>query len=86
MDAHGNSFPDLKHNPTSVFHVEFNYNNLLVIPFRENQVVVCGNEHLGTLIKGSADDSLWGVHEDNFDGELLDRIGAAIDNYLTNKA
>jgi hypothetical protein len=77
---------------TSAYHVEFDYfateeyNSLLVIPFGEHVVVVCGNEHLGTLIKPAEEGDSWTVYEGNFDGELLDRIGAAIDNYNANQA
>ena len=90
MISSTNNFPDPKHFPTSAYHVEFDYfateeyNSLLVIPFKEQVIVVCGNEHLGTLTKPVGEDGSWEVFEGNFDGELLERIGAAIDNYNKN--
>ena len=42
-------------------------------------------EHLGTLKKPAGEDIFWAVYEGNFDGELLERIGAAIDNYNVSR-
>lgn len=91
MDNQANNFLDPKSFPTSSFHVEFDYfkteeyNNLLVVPLKENFVIICGNQHLGTIAKMPVADSFWEVTDGNLDGELLERIGAAIDNYVANE-
>lgn len=76
--------------PTSAFHVEFDYykteeyNTVLVVPNNGNYVIICNNEHLGTLAKKPENDGFWEAVEGNFNYELLERIGAAIDNYALN--
>jgi hypothetical protein len=91
METSTDKIPGPKHFPTSAYHVEFDYfateeyNSLLVVPFQEHFVIVCGNEHLGTLKKSRGEDTFWEVYEGNLDGELLERIGAAIDNYNANR-
>jgi len=91
METSTDKIPGPQHLPTSAYHVEFDYfateeyNSLLVVPFQEYFVIVCGNEHLGTLKESRGEDKSWEVYEGNFDGELLERIGAAIDNYNANR-
>jgi hypothetical protein len=91
MDNQANKFPDRKSFPTSSFRVEFDYfkteeyDNLLVVPLKENFVIICGNQHLGTITRMPAAESFWEVSDGNLDGELLERIGAAIDNYVANE-
>ena len=91
METPSDKIPGPRHFPTSAYHVEFDYfateeySSLLVVPFGEHFVIVCGNEHLGTLKKSHGEDTFWEVYEGDFDGELLERIGAAIDNYNANR-
>lgn len=92
MNTRANNSPYSKSFPTSSFYVEFDYfkteeyNSLLVIPLKENFVIVCSNQHLVTITRRPGTDSFWEATDGKVDGELLERIGAAIDNHMANEA
>jgi hypothetical protein len=78
--------------PETAFHIEADlydtgdFTNMLVVPCNDNYIVISNNEHLCTLTHTCAEVECWEQIDGLLDEELVERIGAAIENYTGSQS
>ena len=77
--------------PEEAFHIEIDlyetgdYSNLLVVPCNDTYILVSGDEHLCTLQKTCDEPECWEQTDGLLEDELVERIGSAISNYISQQ-